>query len=134
MSIRLVVTAGLGNGTFNGTIKDVVLRGYSIGVSSVIAGGVYNAAEFFTSGQGDVVITLYDQELAGASVVSLTSSVCVEVGSTGLYMWDMTKITTLPTPRKEYGYIMTDGATSEGGIITYDEFLIQYIIHENMEI
>ena len=31
MSIALVVTAGFGNGTFSGTIKDVVLRGYSIG-------------------------------------------------------------------------------------------------------
>ena len=31
MSIALVVTRGFGNGTFNGTIKDVVLRGYSIG-------------------------------------------------------------------------------------------------------
>ena len=31
MSIALVVTAGFGNGTFNGTIADVVLRGYSIG-------------------------------------------------------------------------------------------------------
>ncbi len=34
MSIALVVTAGFGNGTFNGTIKDVVLRGY--GISDVI--------------------------------------------------------------------------------------------------
>ena len=32
MSIPLVVTRGFGNGTFNGTIKDVVLAGYSIGV------------------------------------------------------------------------------------------------------
>jgi len=31
MSISSVVTRGYGNGTFNGTIKDVVLRGYSIG-------------------------------------------------------------------------------------------------------
>ena len=32
MSIALVVTAGLGNGTLAGTVPDVVLRGYSIGV------------------------------------------------------------------------------------------------------
>jgi hypothetical protein len=31
MSIRLLVTRGFGNGTFSGTIKDVVLRGYGIG-------------------------------------------------------------------------------------------------------
>lgn len=31
MSIKLVVCRGYGNGTFSGTIKDVTLRGYSIG-------------------------------------------------------------------------------------------------------
>lgn len=31
MSIALVVTAGYGNGTLSGTIKDVVTRGYTIG-------------------------------------------------------------------------------------------------------
>ena len=31
MTIALVVTAGFGNATFNGTITDVVLRGYGIG-------------------------------------------------------------------------------------------------------
>ena len=32
MSIALVVTRGFGNGTFNGSVKDVVLAGYSIGI------------------------------------------------------------------------------------------------------
>lgn len=36
MSIRMVVTSGYGNGTFNGTIKDVTLRGYSIGEALTI--------------------------------------------------------------------------------------------------
>ena len=31
MSIRLIVTAGYGNGTFNGTVADVVLMGYTVG-------------------------------------------------------------------------------------------------------
>lgn len=31
MSIALVVTRGYGNGTYNGTIKDVTLRGYTFG-------------------------------------------------------------------------------------------------------
>jgi hypothetical protein len=97
--------------------------------SSVAAGGVFNAAEFFPTGQVDVVITLYDPEVAGAIAIPLDSDVCVEVGSTGLYMWDMSKITTLPTPRKEYGYLMTDGSTSQGGVIMYDDFLVQYLIH-----
>jgi len=33
MSIKLVVTRGFGNGTFNGTIKDTVVRGYTMGVA-----------------------------------------------------------------------------------------------------
>ena len=104
------------------------------GVTDPAAGGSFNAAEVFPTGQGDVVITLYDQEASGSDAVSLTSSACDEIGATGVYIWDLSKITTLPTPRKEYAYVMTDGATSLGGIITYDDFLIQYIIHENMEI
>lgn len=39
MAIRLVVTRGYGNGTFNGTIKDVVLRGYTIGEAVAAALG-----------------------------------------------------------------------------------------------
>ena len=35
MAIRTVVTRGYGNGTFNGTIPLVVLRGYAIGVVTV---------------------------------------------------------------------------------------------------
>lgn len=31
MAIRTIVTRGFGNGTFNGTITDVTLKGYSIG-------------------------------------------------------------------------------------------------------
>lgn len=30
MAIRTVVTRGYGNGTFNGTIKEVILKGYSV--------------------------------------------------------------------------------------------------------
>lgn len=38
MAIRSIVTRGFGNGTFNGTIKDVVLRGYSIGEAAEVVG------------------------------------------------------------------------------------------------
>lgn len=37
MAIRTVVTAGYGNGTFNGTIADVVTRGYTIGAQAAVA-------------------------------------------------------------------------------------------------
>lgn len=36
MSIALIVTRGFGNGTLTGTIKDVVTRGYAIGVAVVV--------------------------------------------------------------------------------------------------
>jgi hypothetical protein len=35
MSIKLIVTRGFGNGTFEGTITKVVLRGYTIGAAIV---------------------------------------------------------------------------------------------------
>lgn len=99
---------------------------------TAVSGGTFNAAEFFPTGQGDVVIVLY--EPSDGSTITLDSSVCTELGSTGVYIWDIANITTLPTPYKEYAYKMTDGATSESGMIYYDDFLIQYIIHEQMGI
>lgn len=33
MAIRLVVSRGFGNGTYNGTIADVATRGYTIGAA-----------------------------------------------------------------------------------------------------
>lgn len=93
-------------------------------------GGPVNAAEYFPTGQADVVITLYDPESPIDTTVTLTSNACVEFGTSGLYFWDATKIASTPVPYKEYGYIMTDGSTSQGGILEYDDFLIQYIIHE----
>ena len=92
-------------------------------------GGKHNAVEYFATGQADVVITLYDPEATANASIPLTSNACVEFGTSGAYFWDATKIATVPVPYKEYGYIMTDGATSSGGVIQYDDFLIQYIIH-----
>lgn len=92
-------------------------------------GAVWNAVEYFATGQNDVVITLYDPEATADATITLTSNACVEFGTSGAYFWDMSKIATLPTPRKQYGYLMTDGSTTQGGTIEYDDFLIQYIIH-----
>ena len=92
-------------------------------------GGVWNAVAYFPTGQSDVTITLYDPEATADASITLTSDACVEFGTSGAYFWDATKIATVPVPYKEYGYIMTDGVTSSGGVIEYDDFLIQYIIH-----
>ena len=111
MALKTVVTRGYGNGTFNGTIKDVVLRGYEIGVS---LGGTYNAVEYFTTGSS-VSIALYDPE-TGDSVSIDTSSVG-EIGSTGLFVWSSDNLTTQPTGYKEYAWVMTDGSTPKGGVL-----------------
>ena len=55
MSIALIVTRGFGNGTLVGTIKDVVTRGYTIGVVVV--------TPFSTFG----VVSLIDDSGAGLS-------------------------------------------------------------------
>ena len=39
MAIRSVVTMGFGNGTFNGSISEVVTRGYGIGEAVVVEEG-----------------------------------------------------------------------------------------------
>jgi|TARA_R110002126_G_scaffold41120_2_gene119995 hypothetical protein len=80
------------------------------------AGGLYNAAEWFTSG-GNVTISLYDPLLTGASAISVTSNVCIEVGATGLYVWDASKLSVFPRSHKEYVWTMTDGSTTEGGVL-----------------
>lgn len=41
MAIRLVVTRGYGNGTFDGTIADVVRRGYGAAEASAENTGAY---------------------------------------------------------------------------------------------
>ena len=45
MSIPLIITRGFGNGTFNGTIKDVVTAGYTIGVAVTKIGYLFTQAE-----------------------------------------------------------------------------------------
>jgi len=81
----------------------------------IVYGGTFNASEYFASGQNDVVIALYDP-ITG-SAVALDSSSCIEIGSTGLYIWDAANITTAPTGYQEYAYTMTDGVTTSGGMI-----------------
>ena len=103
-----------------------------VGAPAAAVGGTYNAAEYFAS--GPVTITLYDQEATGVGTVALDSDVCTEHGSSGMWVWDIANITTLPNPYKEYTYSMTDGVTTSGGIIAYDDFLIQYIVSEQYKV
>jgi len=54
MSIALVVTRGYGNGTLTGSIKDVTLRGYSIGAAVAVTEESFTGGFFFD----------YERELA----------------------------------------------------------------------
>jgi hypothetical protein len=76
-----------------------------------------NAAAWFTSG-GSVTITLYDPQAGGSTPITITSAACIEVGTTGLYLWDTSKLTVFPRSYKEYVWTMTDGSTTEGGTLT----------------
>jgi len=135
MAIRAVVTRGYGNGTFNGTITELALRGYSVNLDLSI-GGETNIAEYFTTG-GTVTIALYNP-ITGNSI-ALNNNSCLEIGSTGLFVWDTSEITTQPTSYQEYAWKMTDGTAAEGGVkvlnpinVDEDNFLIQYLIHEEI--
>jgi hypothetical protein len=65
---------------------------------------------------GDTVtITLYD--LSDESSETLTSNACNELGSTGVFYWSTSNITTQPTAFIEYCWVMTNGTTSQYGKI-----------------
>jgi len=55
MSIRLIVTRGFGNGTFLGTIKNVVTRGYDI--STIIPPNIPVSRGLLGSGSTGIGLT-----------------------------------------------------------------------------
>jgi len=70
---------------------------------------------------GDTVtITLYD--LSDESSETLDSNSCNELGSTGVFYWSTSNITTTPTTLKEYCWVMTNGTTSQYGKIVLGGF------------
>ena len=94
--------------------------------SPVVVGGLYNAVEYFPTGQSDVVIEVYDA--ADGSSVSLSDNSCIEIGSTGLYIWDTSKLASPLAGYKELAYKMSDGATDRGGVINIEaNHYVEYI-------
>ena len=58
---------------------------------------------------GTATIAVYD--LSNGSSVTLTSASCSEIGSTGIWYWASSNITTYPTTMKQYAYQMTHSTT-----------------------
>ena len=70
MAIRTVITRGYGNGTFNGTIPLVTLRGY---ISNAIVGFITVTA---TTSAGGITATLGNPNAtATATIPSITSTI-----------------------------------------------------------
>lgn len=63
---------------------------------------------------GDTVtISLYD--LSDDSAVTLTSNTCSEIGSTGVFKWNTSNITTYPIEKTEYLWVMNNGVENKFG-------------------
>ena len=78
MSTRLLVTRGYGNGTFNGTIGDVVLRGYTSDQGITSTGSIVSGQSVL-DGSGSKVVISTGSILASNSVLDGTGSRTVAV-------------------------------------------------------
>ena len=76
-----------------------------------ITEGMYVLAKFDTG--STVTLTLY--KLSDSSSVTLTAGTMAEIGSTGVFKWNSSDITTQPTSYTEYLWIATDGTLNQYG-------------------
>lgn len=91
-------------------------QAYPVSSFVIIAfGGIYNAVAGFPTGQSDVIIALYDP--ITNAVISLTTDACLEMETSGRYIWDASKLSAQPVGYQEYVWEMTDGVTIEEGVI-----------------
>jgi hypothetical protein len=87
---------------------------FSVSVPTLTIGGIYNASEYFATGLS-VTIELYNP--VDGLAVTLSDTNCVEIASTGLYVWDSSKLAVQPIGYQEYVWKMTDGIRFEGGVL-----------------
>jgi hypothetical protein len=73
--------------------------------------GAWVLAKFDTG--STVTLTLY--KLSDSSSVTLASGSMAEIGTTGVFKWNTSNITTQPTAYTEYLWIATDGTLSQYG-------------------
>lgn len=75
-------------------------------------------AEQFTTGD---TVTISMADLSDGATVTLTSASCTEIGSSGIFRWPVSNITTYPTSFTEYSYIMTNSSTTKvGKLVLFD--------------
>jgi hypothetical protein len=71
-----------------------------------------NAYAVGNFGTGDTVtVTVY--KVFGGTLESLTTGACLEIGTTGVFRWAWSNLTTAPTAFSEYLYIMTNGVITQ---------------------
>ena len=71
MSIKLIVTRGFGNGAFSTTIKDVVTRGFDVGIQIDVVGYLSGEISVFSATNGSARVI---NSLIGDIVVNNTDS------------------------------------------------------------
>ncbi len=81
----------------------------------------YLVERFTTS--DTVTITLHD--LSDGSTETLDSNSCAEIGSTGLFRFELAQITTYPTSFTEYAYVMNNGAINKDGKVVLSDIADQ---------
>ena len=64
MAIRDIVTRGYGNGTFNGTIPLVVLRGYTSSDRATVDFTLKSRSIAFTLSDRDITLTLPERDIS----------------------------------------------------------------------
>lgn len=125
-----------GNITVTPPAEVIEIVGYlpTVAVSAATIGGTYNIAGYFPTGQVDVTIALY-HPVTGDSV-TLSDNTCTEIGSTGIYIWDVSNLSTQPTTYQEYAWVMNDGVSSLAGVKNYNPINIdevnyteEFIVH-----
>ena len=122
------VTVGFGQVTETNTPQGFTLAGD--------IGGVINAVGYFPTGS-TVTIELYDPPTG--QTIALDDNTCEEIGITGVFVWDTSKLTTQPTGYQEYAWRMTDGTNFvadsivilQDALVNYDS-LSEYIVNKTI--
>jgi hypothetical protein len=100
-----VIYPPVGSLTLSGIIPDI---------TEIFSYSDYNAAAYFTTGS---TVTIRVWNTTTGDEETLISNACVEVKTTGVFVWDSSKLANQPVKYQQYAWKMTDGTNSESGIM-----------------